>query len=176
MLHAPAHLEVTFSAQCGRPAADSRAPATTPAANAEWHVERAGRILMAAGAVDEEFVHEVGSEIVAACTVRSRSRLLRVGMASQMFRPYQGTVRDLVTHPVRVVPIGQAVRLATERAPAELLFMSLASTPGQATIATAIQMRWPRWKRRSTRWPLKVACQSEMLTGCGSLSSPGGTR
>ena len=49
--------------------ADRRPSGTNPAANAEWTVDRAGRILIAAGALDEEFVHEVGSEIMAACTV-----------------------------------------------------------------------------------------------------------
>jgi hypothetical protein len=143
LLHAPAHRDVTYSSSHWSQAADRRASSTDPAAVAEWTMERAGRILIAAGAVDEEFVHEVGSEIVAACTIRSPNRLLRGGMTSRMFMPYEGTARVLAAHPVRVVPIGQAVRLATERAPAELHFMSLASTPGQATIAMAIRMRWP---------------------------------
>ena len=50
--------------------ADRRPSGANPAASAEWTVDRAGRILIAAGALDEEFVHEVGSEIMAACTVR----------------------------------------------------------------------------------------------------------
>ena len=123
--------------------ADRRPSGANAAASAEWTVGRAGRILIAAGALDEEFVHEVGSEIMAACTVRSPNRLIRVGMASQMFRPFAGPARDLAAHPLRVVPIGQAVRLASERAPADLHFMSLVSAAGQATIAVAMRMRWP---------------------------------
>ena len=123
--------------------ADRRPSGANPAASAEWTVDRAGRILIAAGALDEEFVHEVGSEIMAACSVRSGNRLIRVGMASQMFRPFAGPARDLAAHPLRVVPIGQAFRLASERAPADLHFMSLVSAAGQATIAVAMRMRWP---------------------------------
>jgi len=123
--------------------ADRRPSSSNPAASAEWSVERTGRILIAAGAVDEEFVHEVGSEIMAACTVRSGNRLIRAGMASQMFRPFADPARNLAAHPLRVVPISQAVRLASERAPADLHFMSLVSAPAHATIAVAMRMRWP---------------------------------
>ena len=144
VLRAPADSTgtVVFSSE-HRNWADKRPPGANPAASAEWTVSRAGRILIAAGALDEEFVHEVGSEIMAACTVRSPNRLIRVGMASQMFRPFAGPARDLAAHPLRVVPIGQAVRLASERAPADLHFMSLVSAAGQATIAVAMRMRWP---------------------------------
>jgi hypothetical protein len=41
-----------------------------------------------------------------------------------------GTARDPAAHPLRVVPIGQAFRLASERAPADLHFMSLVSAAG----------------------------------------------
>jgi hypothetical protein len=142
MLHAPAYFSVTFSGNHG-PAADRRVSSANPAAAAEWTVERAGRILIAAGAVDEEFVHEVGSEIMAACTIRSRNRLIRTGMVTQMFRPFESAARDLTAHPLRVVPIGRAFRLAGERALADVHFMSLVSTPAQATIAVGMRMGWP---------------------------------
>ena len=101
MLHAPAYFSVTFSGNHG-PAADRRVSSANPAAAAEWSVGRAGRILIAAGALDEEFVHEVGSEIMAACTVRSPNRLIRVGMASQMFRPGPGpTIAAAIRLPAR---------------------------------------------------------------------------
>ena len=143
MLHAPAYFSVTFSSNHGRRAADRRVSSANPAAAAEWTVERAGRILIAAGAVDEEFVHEVGSEIMAACTIRSRNRLVRTGMVTQMFRPFDSAARDLTVHPLRVVPIGRAFRLAGERALADVHFMSLVSTPAQATIAVGMRMHWP---------------------------------
>jgi hypothetical protein len=144
VLRAPADStgSVVFSSRHGN-WADRKPSGANPAASAEWTVDRAGRILIAAGALDEEFVHQVGSEIMAACTVRSGNRLIRVGMASQMFRPFAGTAPDLAAHPLRVVPIGQAFRLASERAPADLHFMSLVSAAEQATIAVAMRMRWP---------------------------------
>jgi hypothetical protein len=75
-------------------------------------------------------MHKRRNHIMAACTVRSGNRLIRVGMASQMFGPFAGTARDPAAHPLRVVPIGQAFRLASERAPADLHFMSLVSAAG----------------------------------------------
>src|SRR5205823_708350 len=144
VLRAPADsTDRVYSSSGHRSWADRRPSGADPAASAEWTVERTGRILIAAGAVDEKFVHEVGSEIMAACTVRSPNRLIRVGMASQMFRPFADPARNLAAHSLQVVPIGQAVRLAGERAPADLHFMSLVSAPGQATIAVAMRMRWP---------------------------------
>ena len=144
VLRAPADsTDRVYSSSGHRSWADRRPSGADPAAAAEWTVDRAGCILIAAGALDEEFVHEVGSEIMAACTVRSGNRLIRVGMVSQMFRPFAVTARDLAAYPLRVVPVGQAVRLAIERAPADLHFMSLVSAAEQATIAVAIRMRWP---------------------------------
>src|SRR5258708_20837336 len=112
--------------------ADRRPSSSNPAASAEWSVERTGRILIAAGAVDGEFVHEVGSEIMAACTVRSGNRLIRAGLASQIFRPFADPARNLAAHPLRVVPIRHAARLASERAPAGLHFMSRSRAPAHA--------------------------------------------
>ena len=45
-------------------------------------------------------------------------------------------------HPLLVVPIGLAFRLAGERAMADVHFMSLGSTQAQATISVGMRMHW----------------------------------
>jgi hypothetical protein len=171
VLRAPADStgSVVFSSRHGN-WADRKPSGANPAASAEWTVDRAGRILIAAGALDEEFVHQVGSEIMAACTVRSGNRLIRVGMASQMFRPFAGTAPDLAAHPLRVVPIGQAFRLASKRAPADLHFMSLVSAARLAALCQRLGVPGPgpaiaAAARLPARWASVIAQRPAPETG-----------
>ncbi len=63
-----------------------------------WNIHRAGRILIAAGALDEEFVYRIGNEIEAALTVRSHSFLerpvIRLEMNQQSPEPVTATVEQ----------------------------------------------------------------------------------
>jgi hypothetical protein len=125
---------------------DYRISASDIAASAQWNLHRAGRILIAAGALDEEFVHRLGKEVEAALTVRSSAHLSRRGVVSQMFQgagSSGGAPRGPAAQPMRIVPIGQAFRLANDRAPADLHFLSLVATPTRACIAVVIRMHWP---------------------------------
>jgi len=124
-------------------------PAYGPDA-ALWNLRRAGRILVAAGALDEELLDQISREVEAALTVRSRTRLNRHGIVRHVFWPVPGSgppgpgpARGPAARPMRIVPLGQTLRLASERAPADLHFLSLAGTPAQATIAVVMRMHWP---------------------------------
>lgn len=129
--------------------ADYQMSTSNIAASVLWNLHRAGRILISAGALDEELVHRLGKEIEAALVVRSRTFLGRPGMVSRMLEPFGDAgpsgdaPRGPAAQPMRIMPIGQAFRIANERAPADLHFMSLVATPIQATIAVVIRMQWP---------------------------------
>lgn len=129
--------------------ADDRMSTSDLAASALWNLHRAGRILIAARALDEELVYRLGQEIEAVLTVRSRTHLARHGAVSRMFEPFggagppAGAPRGPAAQPTRIVPIGRAFRLASERAPADLHFLSLVATPTHASIAIVIRMHWP---------------------------------
>jgi hypothetical protein len=47
------------------------------------------------------------------------------------------------TRPMRVVPIGQAIHVPAERAPADLYLMALVGLPHCAVITAGMRMRWP---------------------------------
>ncbi len=126
--------------------ADHRMSASDIAASALWNLRRAGRILIAAGALEEELVAQLTSETDAALTVRARTFLRRPGVLRQILEPVRSlapAAQDPAAQPMRVVPLGQVFRLGGERAPADLHFLSLVATPAQATIAIAMRMRWP---------------------------------
>jgi hypothetical protein len=116
---------------------------------AMWTLRRTGQILVAAGALDEELVDRLGREIEAAFTVRSRRRLNRHGFVSFMFERFPGSAPrrspppGQAAQPMRIVPLGQTFRIVSERAPADLHFLSLAATPDEATIAVVMRMHWP---------------------------------
>jgi hypothetical protein len=139
-------------------AQDSSQPGMTPFAVAEsalWNVERAGRILVAVGAVDEDFLVGLAAELHAALESRSRTllgsehgsrRLLgifasydTVGRVSSVRAGGAGGAGPAIL----VTPIGRALRVAGDRAPATLHLMSLVRTGTEALVTIVMRMHWP---------------------------------
>ncbi len=126
-------------------------PGMSPFATAEgahWKVIRAGRILVAAGALDQECLDRVAGDLHAAIKIRSRlllnwdrrrGVLHRGSFTPPGPRPPSGTVAG----PPRVTPIGRTLEVASDRAPAALHLMSLVRTKTEALITAAMRMRWP---------------------------------
>lgn len=123
-------------------------PGTVPFGAAEmayWKVLRAGRILVAAGVLDQDYLDHVAADLNAAIMVRSRLLLegdRRRGVV------YRGSyVRPDPLPPdaqaMQVVPLGGVLRAAGDRAPWTLHLMSLVRTPTQAVITVAMRMHWP---------------------------------
>ncbi len=118
------------------------------AERAQWKVIRAGRILVAAGALDEDHLDRLAADLHAA--IRARSRIMlnwdrRRGMLHRtMFAPSSRPPPP--SRPVSwamVTPIGRAVRVASDRAPSVLHLMSLVRIGTEAVITVAMRMRWP---------------------------------
>jgi hypothetical protein len=126
-------------------------PGMAPFAAAEsalWRVVRAGRILVAAGALDRDFLDCFAGELFSAFTVRSRIQLSWYrsrGVLPAVFAPESGRVLPpgRVSWAVRVTPIGQTLRVASGRAPSALHFMSLVRTGGGAVITVVMRVHWP---------------------------------
>src|SRR5271170_6140644 len=123
------------------------APFTT-AESAHWKVGRTARILVAAGALDEDVLVRFGSDLHGA--IYARSRLLlnwdrRRGMLHRtMFAPSSrpspsGSARQAM----RVTPIGGALRVVGHRAPSALHLMSLVRTETEAVITAVMRMHRP---------------------------------
>jgi hypothetical protein len=95
-----------------QPPADYQMSRSDIAASALWNLHRVGRILIAAGALDEELVYRLGNEIELALTVRSRTHLSRPGVMGRMFTPFEGAgpsggaPRGPAAQPMRIMPIG----------------------------------------------------------------------
>ena len=126
-------------------------PGMAPFATAEsalWKVGRAGRILVVAGVLDQDYLDRFASDLHAAIYVRSRLLLnwdRRRGMLHRtMFAlsssplPSGGASRAM-----RVTPIGRALRVASGRAPWALHLMSLVRTQTEAVITVAMRIHWP---------------------------------
>ena len=119
------------------------------AERALWKVIRAGRILVAAGALDRDYLTGFADDLHAA--IKARSRLLldhdrgRGMLHRTMFappgrppprsRPFSGAMR--------VTPIGRAVRVASGQPPAVLHLMSLVRIGTEAVITVVMRMHWP---------------------------------
>ncbi len=130
---------------------DDRAdPGMRPFATAEtalWKVIRAGRILVAAGAVDEEFLALLGADLDG--SIRARSRIMlnwdhRRGMLhyTMSFTPSGGPASRAgrgTAQAMRVMPIGRALRLP---GPSVLQLMSLVRAGTEAVITAALRMPW----------------------------------
>jgi hypothetical protein len=136
-------------------------PGMAPFATAEgaqWKVIRAGRILVAAGALEEDFLARLVADLDGA--IRARSRIMlnwdrRRGMLhhTMSFTPDSGPAppsgpRDWA---MRVVPLGRALRVPSDhgpavlaRGPSALHLMSLVGTGSEAVITAALRMPWPR--------------------------------
>ena len=114
-----------------------------------WKVIRAGRILVAAGALDQDYLTGFADDLHAA--IKARSRLLlnhdrRRGMLHRtMFAPPDSS--PLPSRPVswamRVMPIGRTLRVASGRAPSVLHLMSLVRIGTEAVITVVMRMHWP---------------------------------
>jgi len=115
---------------------------------AQWRVVRAGRILVAAGALDWDFLDRFAGELFSAITVRSRIELSwyrRQGVLHTMFAPpgSRALPSGRVSWAIRVTPIGRALRVASGRTPSVLHLMSLVRTGGGAVITVVMRMHWP---------------------------------
>ena len=118
------------------------------AEGAQWTVIRAGRILVAAGALDQECLDRIAGDLDAAIKVRSRlllnsdrrrGVLHRGSFAPPSPQPPSGPVGRAPW----VTPIGRALQVASDRAPSALHFMSLVRTETEALITVVMRMRWP---------------------------------
>ena len=118
------------------------------AESAQWRVVRAGRILVAAGALDGDFLDRFAGELFSAITARSRivlSWYRRRGVLHTIFAPPGGRAlpSGRVGRAIRVTPIGRALRVAGGRAPSVLHFMSLVRTGSGAVITIVMRVHWP---------------------------------
>jgi hypothetical protein len=119
------------------------------AERALWTVIRAGRILVAAGALDHDYLTGFADDLHGA--IKARSQLLlnhdrRRGMLHRtMFAPPGRPA--LPSRPfswaMRVTPIGRALRVASARAPAVLHLMSLVRIGTEAVITVVMRVHWP---------------------------------
>ena len=122
---------VTLMPRPGRTARPIRACEHATAERALWKVIRAGRILVAAGALDQDYLTGFADDLHAA--IKARSRLLlnhdrRRGMLHRtMFAPPGSPPPPSrpVSWAMRVTPIGRTLRVASGRAPSVLHLMSL---------------------------------------------------
>ena len=113
-------------------------------------VIRVGRILVAVGALDREYLTGFTEDLQAAITVRSRLLLnrdhRRVTLPGAMFGPRgrPALPSGPVSRAMRVTPIGRALRVASNRAPSVLHLMSLVRTDTPlAVITVAMCMHGP---------------------------------
>jgi hypothetical protein len=113
-------------------------------------VVRAGWILIAAGALDQEFFDHLTADFAAAVRVRSRvlqdwerSRRRRPAMFLPPGRPPLPEPPAPACPALSVTPIGRSLPVPSERAPAALHFLSLVRTPAQALLTVTMHMYWP---------------------------------
>jgi hypothetical protein len=127
-------------------------PGLSPSAIAEralGKVGRAGRILVAADALDEDFLVRFTADLHAA--IKARSRILlswdrgRGMLHRTMFAPSssQALPSGRAGRAMQVTPIGRTLRVASDRAPSALHLMSLVRTETEAVITVVIRMHWP---------------------------------
>jgi len=115
-----------------------------------WEVTRAGRILIAAGLLDDEFVDGLGADIATALSARSPKLLARHGPASRMFQHRYRTPAPPggAAGPMRLTPVRQTLsvrsdRAPFDRAPFDLHLLTLVRARSETAIITAIRMYWP---------------------------------
>jgi hypothetical protein len=133
-----------------------RMAASTVAESALWTVIRAGQILVAADAIDQEYLGGVAADLLTAITARSRlpNGDRRAGGpyhtlvgSSAGLRPPSGPAglppSGSADPAMRVTPIGRTLRVASDRAPSALHLMSLVRTQNEAAIIVVMRMSWP---------------------------------
>lgn len=122
------------------------------AETAQWNVCRAGRILVAAGALEEEFLARLAADLGGSISARSRIMLnwdRRRGMLhyTMSFTPSGGPASPAgrgTAQAMRVTPLGRALRLPGDRGPSVLHLMSLVRAGTEAVITAALCMPWSR--------------------------------
>jgi hypothetical protein len=114
---------------------------------AQWKVLRAGRILVAAGVLDQDYLDQIAADLHTAIKVRSRllinwdrrrGMLHRTIFAPPVSRPSPGAGQAM-----HVAPIGGTLRVTDDRAPWTLHFLSLVRTETEAMMTVAMRMHWP---------------------------------
>ena len=116
-----------------------------------WEVTRAGRILVAAGLLDDDLVDDLTADIAAALTVRSRALLARQDAALRRLQTWRRapTWRGSAAGPggaagwQRLTPVRQTLRVRSDRAPFDLHLLTLVRARSETAIITAIRMHWP---------------------------------
>src|ERR1700678_1722417 len=106
-------------------------------------IHQAALTLRAAGVLTEGSLQSVTAGLTAALAVRSDlSPLLIANRMQQIGPPRDDQDRPAATYP-QAHPLGQRIRVASERAPADLHLLSLVRSPHGAVITIAMIMRWP---------------------------------
>lgn len=127
-------------------------PGMAPFAAAEgalWTVVRAGRILVAVGTLDQDYLGRVAADLHAAIEVRSRLLLnwdRRRGVLHRTIFEPPGSpppASGSASAEMRVTPIGRTLWVARDRAPSALHLLSLVRTGTEAVITVAMRMHWP---------------------------------
>lgn len=110
-----------------------------------WKVTRAGRVLVAAGLLDDEFLDDLRAEVATALTVRSRKLLARHG-AGRGTLPTRHRAPERpggAAGPLRLTPVRQTLSVRTDRAPFDLHLLTLVRARSETAIIAAIRMHWP---------------------------------
>jgi hypothetical protein len=114
---------------------------------AGWKVIRAGRILVAAGVLDQDYLDHLASDLHAAIKVRSRLLLnwdrRRRMLHRAIFQPPVSRPSPGASQAMRATPIGRVLRVAGDRVPWTLHLMSLVRTQTLAVVTVAMRMHWP---------------------------------
>jgi hypothetical protein len=135
-------------------------PSVTPSAVADSalrKVGRAGRILILAGAVDEDFLADLTADLYEAMKVRSPNLLNSVRVRGKLhaffsasYTAPSGAAHTSCPAPsgpagraMLVTPVARALRVAGDRAPATLHLMSLVRTGTEALVTVVMRMHWP---------------------------------
>jgi hypothetical protein len=126
------------------------------AEGAQWKVIRAGRILVAAGALEEDLLNRFSTDLQGA--IQARSRIL-LNWDRRRGVVYHNSYIATPSSPappsgpcdraMRVVPLGRALRVPSDRGPSVrargpsvLHLMSLVRTGTEAVITAALRMPW----------------------------------
>ena len=118
------------------------------AERAQWKVGRTGRILLAAGVLDQEALFGATGHFFDAIQVRSRLLLnwyrSRGVLPRTIFAPAVVQPPPRPADPdMRVTPIGLTLGVAGDRAPSTVHLMSLVVTGTEALITVVMRMHWP---------------------------------
>ena len=126
------------------------------AEGAQWKVIRAGRILVAAGALEEDLLNRFSTDLQGAIQARSRILLNWDRRRGVVYHSSYIATPSSAAPPsgpcdraMQVVPLGRALRVPSDRGPAVLArgpsvlhLMSLVRTGTEAVITAALRMPW----------------------------------